>query len=262
VLGTTLWFVVAIGVLCAAMLDAAALFGRASVSAAANRAVESATHDAIADFQNRLQVAIAPASPSGTPPPIDYAAALAAIPNPLSARVASVARSTPAFSIAYSVVPTTLAAPMCSPTAAGTGADTIAWLQCADVITESRLSLHIAVDVTDAAGGLFAHRDAYVSLRLFAQPPYSALVGRKDSGADDPVGDDALAVPAHEGDIGGDTVSGETPAPATGPPAGGTLIHVRYACSDGAGHCANATPPDPDDALRGGRWTDGNAPAP
>ena len=260
-LGTTLWFVVALGVLCATMLDAAALFGRAGVSAAANRAVESGAHDAIADFQNRLQLALAPASAAA--PPIDYAAALATIPNPLSARIASVAGSAPALSIAYTVAPTTVSAPACSPNAANSGTDTIGWLQCADVVAESRLSLHVTIDVSDAAGGIFAHRDEFVSLRLFAQPPYSALVGRKDSGADNPVDDDALAVPAHEGDIGGDTVSGETPSPAAAWPAGGTLIHVRYACTDGAGHCANAAPPDPDASLRSGlRWTDGNAPAP
>ena len=44
-----------------------------------------------------------------------------------------------------------------------------------------------------------------MSLRLFAVPPYSALVGRRDAAASDPT--QAQAAAAHEGDLGGDTVS-------------------------------------------------------
>ena len=56
-LGPTLWFVVAIGLLAVALLDGAAAFGRAGVHAAADHAVEAALHDAVADYQNRLQMA-------------------------------------------------------------------------------------------------------------------------------------------------------------------------------------------------------------
>jgi hypothetical protein len=110
-----------------------------------------------------------------------------------------------------------------------------------------------------------------VTLRLFGEPPYSAVVGRKDASAADPTGAAGVpAVPAHEGDLGGGTVSGASPPPDAGAtpagqgawPAGGTLIHVRYECADGAGHCANAAPPDPDASLRpGARWANGNRPA-
>jgi len=69
--------------------------------------------------------------------------------------------------------------------------------------------------------------------------------------------------PPHEGDVGGATVSGVAlAAQASSPPAGGTSIHVQYECHDGAGHCANAAPPDPDALEAGTSWTDGNRPQP
>ena len=56
--------------------------------------------------------------------------------------------------------------------------DAIGWLQCGGMVQESRMSLHVVVTCADAAGtSTVAQRDAFVSLRLFAAPPYSA-VGR------------------------------------------------------------------------------------
>jgi hypothetical protein len=257
-LGATLWFVMAIGVLAVALMDGAAAFGRAGVHAAADHAVEAALHDAVADYQNRLQAAGGDAPTPAAPLERTYAA-------PAN-------DGGPAFTLAYAVTPTTVAAPTCAQSGTPLGGpDTIAWLQCGGVVRESRMSLRVVVQVLDAAGNAaLARREQYVTLRLFGEPPYSAVVGRKDASADDPSGGDALAAPAHEGDLGGDTVSGASPAPAgTAPPggrgpwpAGGTLIHVRFECRDGAGHCANAAPPDPDAGLRpGARWANGNRPA-
>jgi len=274
VLATALWFVIALGLLATLMLDAAAMTGRAAVQTAANRAVEAATHDAVADYQNQLAAAMAPvaaalASPSpfsgATPSLGNYAAALAAVPNPLATTFAAApATSGPQFTLSYQVVPTTIAPPACATAAPSVGSDAIAWLQCNGFVQESRVSLRVSVEVLDAAGtDVLARREQDITLRLFAEPPYSAVVGRKDGGADDPTSGDALAVPAHEGDVGGDTVSGTAPVPASPWPAGGTLIHVRYQCDDGAGHCVNAAPPDPDGALRfDARWTNGNHPEP
>jgi len=274
VLGTALWFVVALGVMATVLLDAAATFGRAGVQAAANRAVEAAMHDAVADYQNQLQAsmtlaAAALASPqpfAGSPPVLgNYTAAIAAIPNPLVRTfAANVGAAAPGFTLSYTVVPTTLAPPVCASAAPAAGPDAIAWLQCSGFVQESRLSLRVRVDVLDAAGvQLLAQRQQYLTLRLFAEPPYSAPVGRKDGGAENPTSGDALAAPAHEGDRGGDTVSGIAPPPASPWPAGGTLIHVQYECLDGAGHCLNAAPPDPDGDLRfDARWTNGNQPEP
>ena len=273
-LATALWFVIALGVTATLLLDAAAVAGRAAVQTAANHAVEAATHDAVADYQNQLAAAMASvagvlASPqpfSGATPSLgNYAAALAAVPNPLTRSFAAEpASSGPQFTLTYRIVPTTIAPPVCATAAPSLGPDAIAWLQCSGFVQESRVSLEVSVEVLDAAGAaVLARRAQDITLRLFAEPPYSAVVGRKDGGADDPASGDALAVPAHEGDIGGDTVSGLAPVPASPWPAGGTLIHVRYECHDGTGRCTNAAPPDPDSALRfNARWTNGNHPEP
>lgn len=251
-LGTTLWIVVAIGLLAATMLDAAAAFGRASLHAAADHAVEAALQDAVADYQVAVQTAFA----HGAQPPTALQRTFP--PDPTDA--AGSAR----FTVAYDVTPTTVAPPSCSGATEAPGQpDAIGWLQCNGYVAESRASLRITARVLDAGGATIARRDQYVTLRLFGEPPYSAIVGRKDAAASDPASGDALGVPAHEGDIGGDTLSGSPAAPAASPwPSGGTLIHVRYECHDGAGSCANAAPPDPDAALRAGaRWSNGNRPS-
>ena len=254
-LGATLWFVVVIGLVAVALLDGAAAFGRAGVQAAADHAIDAAMHDAVAEYQNRLQTA-------GEQLQLPAA--------PLERTVAAEAGTTgtPGFTLAYTVTPTTLAAPACAqPAGPSTAPDTIAWLQCGGFVRESRMSLRVVVRVLDAAGTeTLAQREQFVTLRLFGEPPYSAVVGRKDGSAGDPTASGPLGEAAHEGDVGGDTVSGAPPAPeaSAGPsawPAGGTLIHVRYECRDGAGRCANAAPPDPDAGLRAGaHWANGNRP--
>lgn len=272
-LGAALWYAVALGLLAAVVLDGAAAFGRASLQAAADHAIDGALHDAVADYQNRLQTAIAqataPLAPSGpfagAPPSFDgYAGALAALPNPLQSTLAPNAGG-PAFTVAYTVTPTTLAPPACPSGASPAPVprpDAIGWLQCSGMVQESRLSLHVVVQVLLPSGDPVAQRDAFVSLRLFAEPPYSAAVGRADGAADAPAGPDALVAPPHEGDVGGATVSGIAAPASSAPPAGGTAIHVRYECLDGAGHCANAAPPDPDGLEAGTSWSNGNRPQP
>jgi hypothetical protein len=252
VLGTTLWMVVAIGLLAATMLDAAAAFGRASLHAAADHAVASALQDAVAEYQAGVQSAFA----HGAQPPNALQRTVPSDPNGAS--------SGTHFTVAYEVTPTTVAPPSCAGANDTPGApDAIGWLQCNGYVAESRTSLRITARVLDAGGATIAKRDQFVTLRLFGEPPYSAIVGRKDAAAGDPASADALGVPAHEGDVGGDTLSGSPAPPAASPwPAGGTLIHVRYECHDGAGSCANAAPPDPDAALRAGaRWSNGNRPS-
>jgi hypothetical protein len=253
VLATTLWYVVALALLAGLGLETAAAFARAGVHAAADHALEPALHDAIADYQNRLSSAIAtqsaPLAPpvpfTGAPPSLaGYASALATLPNPLQQTIAADPNGEP-FTIAYVVTPTTLASPSCDPAAPSSGSDAVGRLQCGGFVQESRVSLHVRVTVSDAAGTTaLAQRDAYVTLRLFAVAPYSAIAGRKDGAAADPL---ESGTAAHEGDIGGASAA--------------TVIHLRYACSDGAGTCANAAPPDPDAALQSGvPWTNGNAP--
>ncbi len=273
-LGTTLWFTIAIGLIATVLLDAAATFGRAGLHAAADHAIESAMHDALADYQNQLQAAIAANAPAalattqpfaGAPPSQNgYASALGTLPNPLTRTLTPDEHGTgPRFTLTYAVIPTTIVAPSCA-AASASQPDTIAWLQCSGFVQESRMSLRVDVDVLDPAGAQhIATRTRYVTLRLFAEPPYSAIVGSKDASAAEPAAPDADSTPSHEGDVGGDTVSGATPAPQSGSPVGGTLIHVQYECHDGAGHCANAAPPDPDAGLHSGvTWENGNRPTP
>ncbi len=272
-LGTTLWFVVVMALMAAVLMDGAAAFGRAGVQAAADHAVEAALHDALADYQNRLRPVLA--SESATAGPAGTTGTLA---NPLPVvSVTPAPRATgygtpsgsggaggATFAIGYDVTPTTVVAPSCGAPAQN-GADAVAWLQCHALVNESRASLRVTARVFDASGTqLLAQRGQTVTLRLFALPPYSAIVGRADGAADSPTASDALASPAHEGDvssISGGSGSGAGAPPQPSPwPQGGALIHVRYRC-DG-GDCADAAPPDPDAALRAGaRWTNGNAPA-
>jgi hypothetical protein len=273
-LGTTLWFTIALALLAGVLLDGTAAFGRAALHAAAEHAIETALRDAVADYQNQLQTAIASASSplntgdpfTGVPPTVPYATAVATLPNPVQTTIPTTAGGGTPFTVAYTVTPTTINAPACAASGAPTssGPDTVAWLQCDGFVQESRVSLLVEVQVLDANNAaVFAERTQTVTLRLFAEPPYSAVVGHKDGSADDPTDADPLAPPAHEGDLGGDTVSG-APLPSPSPwPAGGTLIHVTYQCIDGAGACANAAPPDPDAALQyNTQWQNGNAPPP
>ena len=170
-LATTLWYVVALALLAALGVESAAAFARAGVQAAADHALEPVLHDALADYQNQLGTAIggaaaalAPPAPfAGTPPSLAYAAAVATLPNPLQRTVPpDVGAGGPPLTSTYTVTPTTLAAPSCDPGAAAEGADTIAWLQCGAFVQESRLSLHVQVVVSDAAGTtVLARRDAF-----------------------------------------------------------------------------------------------------
>ena len=233
-LGTTMWFALVIGLLATVVVETAASLGRAALHAAADHALEPALNDALADFQNAVQ----------------RSRATGIAPGPLARTYASgpdVGEGGYRFTLTYEAVPTTIAAPSCGPpegAAAPAGPDAVAWLQCSPIVRESRLSLHVTARVLDAAGAdVLARREQYVTLRLFAEPPFSAVVGRADGSAGDPAGHATASLARHEGDATGD----------------GALIHVRYECRDGAGRCANAAPPDPDGALRAGAaWTNGN----
>lgn len=265
-LGTTLWFVLAIGLMAAVVLDGAATFARAGVHAAADHLVETGMHDAVAAYQRAFATAVAadpgvqalqaPGPFSGSPPPI---AAFTRGITGVAGTIDAPAGAAPSFTVTYAVTPTTIAPPSCAAAPAPRG-DTIAWLQCNGFVAESRMSLRVTVAVRDAGGNeLYVQRAQNVGLRLFAQYPYSAVVGREDAAADDPAG--APAAAAHEGDIGGGSVSGAAPSPwPSSRPRGGTLIHVEYACVAGAAYdCSQANPPDPDgDLHQDATWSDGN----
>lgn len=275
-LGTTLWFVVVMVLTATVLMNGAAAFGRAGLQAAADHAVEAALHDALADYQNRLGPLLANgigangALANGEPLP-----AVTVTPAPRAAGNDAAGYGAAGygdgnggagnFSVGYDVTPTTVTPPSCASTEQG-GADTVAWLQCHALVRESRASLRVTVRLFDSGGTqVLARREQTVTLRLFALPPYSLVVGRSDSAADSPTNGDGLAQPAHEGDVtgdlGGGASAGTSAAPQPSPwPQGGPLLHVRYQCS--SGDCADAAPPDPDAALRANvRWSNGNAAA-
>jgi hypothetical protein len=149
---------------------------------------------------------------------------------------------------AVDVTPTAQTSPVCG-APGNAGPDRAVNDQCSPLVQESRLSLAVTTDVgpPDGAGNVtpLAHGRYAVTLRLFAQPPYSMVSGVKD--AADPSG-------AHEGDTGG--WSGALPAFAS-PAPDDTTIHVVYRCTDGLGSCALSNPPPPD-LPQTLPWTDGN----
>jgi hypothetical protein len=277
-LGTTFAFIVILALVAGVMLDGAAAFGRAGIQAAADHAVEGVVDDAVANYQRLLATAITSdhaelalltnGTFTGTPAPVAILSQPSAMPTQIATNPTPPPDSStvPRFVVRYTVTPTTIAAPQCSPSgqAAQPGSDAIGWLQCDGYIQESRMSLRVTVDVLDPSGHeLIVQREHYVTLRLFAQPPYSAVTGRTDGSAVDPIGNAPTGAP-HEGDAAGDTISGASPRPEPSPfPSGGTLIHVEYLCQPGSATCALAAPPDPDQHLRSdARWTNGNAPQP
>ncbi|HTJ25550.1 MAG TPA: hypothetical protein VMA36_05225 [Candidatus Limnocylindria bacterium] len=274
-LGTTFVFVVVLALLAGVVLDGAAAFARAGIHAAADHVVDGAADDAVAAYQRQLASAIASdradqllesgGTFTGTPAPVAMLSSPSAPPIATEPTPPPDPAAAPRFVVRYSVTPTTVAPPHCAPTDASSGHDTIGWLQCDGFVQESRMSLRVAVQVFDPAGSeLIVQREENVALRLFAEPPYSAVTGRSESGADDPIGAYPTGAP-HEGDVGGDTRSGGVqPPPAPSPyPSGGTLIHVQYACQPGTASCAQAAPPDPDLHLRANAgWTDGNVSTP
>lgn len=277
-LGTTFAFIVILALVAGVMLDGAAAFGRAGIQAAAEHVIDGAADDAVAAYQRQLATAITSdhaelalltnGTFTGTPAPVAILSLPTAVPTQIATEPTSPPDSStvPRFVVRYTVTPTTLVSPQCpqSPTGAGQATDTIGWLQCDGYIQESRMSLRVKIDVFDPSGHeLIVQRDHYVTLRLFAQPPYSAVTGRTDGSAADAIGAYPTGAP-HEGDAAGDTVSGPSPRPEPSPyPSGGTLIHVEYACQPGSASCALAAPPDPDQHLRSdARWTNGNLPEP
>ncbi len=278
-LGTTFYFIVIFGLLAAVIMDGAAVFARAGLSAAAEHVVTGGVDDAVVHYQQALANTIeadpaiqslhTPQLFTGTPPPVGVLSAAQAPPPTVTGTQTPPPSSTatgPRFTVQYYVTPTRVAAPTCGSAGSPQGSDVIGWLQCEGFVQESRLSLHVVVTVWDATQTqLYVQRDQYVTLRLFGQPPYSAVTGRMDASAADATGV-APGTSVHEGDVGGDTVSGE-PVPVASPyPSGGTLIHVQYQCQPGgAGQtCTQAAPPDPDaqHLKQGASWSNGNAAIP
>ena len=224
---------------------------RAQTADAAKALMPAAIETALGAYQRMLAASLA--AQAGPPP----ASAAVAPPAPLPAlagpgpwteqRYVYAVAGSP-LTVAVDVVPTAQSVPACgSPSDAGP--DRAVDLQCSPFVQETRLSLAVTTDVgpADGAGNVsaLAHGRFAVTLRLFAQPPYSIVSGVKDA---------AVATDYHEGDTAG--WAGALPAFAT-PGPDDTTIHVTYRCTDGSGSCAGSAPPPPD-APATVPWTDGN----
>lgn len=150
--------------------------------------------------------------------------------------------------VSVDVTPEAPTSPACMPAQPNAGPDIAVDAQCAPQLQESRLALAVRADggVAASDGGIAAtaHAATTVTLRLFAQPPYVALTGRRDA---------AEGPGPHEVDLGGygNAVSAFG---AAEPPDGDTTLHVVYACTPALGDCTRSAPPAPDDP-RSLPWT-------
>jgi hypothetical protein len=138
--------------------------------------------------------------------------------------------------------------------------------QCSPWVWETRMSGSVDVTVFSGPPGapgsaLLAERTETLTFRLFADPPFVAVVGLKDGDARDPTSDDVNGVSPHEGDLGG-YASTTNPMVGSGvpPPASDTTIHIYYQCQNpvnGSSVCPG--PPFPaGDSPKNLPWHHGN----
>jgi len=250
VLAQTLFLIAMLLVLASSAVAGIAGVARAQTAAAAKALIVPGVETALGSYQRYVaatigaQIAAQPgaftSAPAGVP-------ALNAGTVWEQARyLESPAGPTP-LRIAVDVVPTAQTVPAC--TGNDSGPDAAIELQCSPFVQESRLSLTLTSDVgpVDAGGAVspLAHGRYTVTLRLFAQPPYTVVSGVNDAAAPDAF---------HEGDTGG---YGNALGAFGSPAPGDTTIHVVYACVPGTGSCATSNPV-PQDAPTTLPWTNGN----
>jgi hypothetical protein len=251
VLAQTIVLVATFAILAASAVAGIAGMARAQTADAAKALMLPAIETALGAYQRALAATLAlqagpPLAGAAVAPPA-LLPALAG-PGPWTEQRYLFAVPGSPLSVAVDVLPTAQSVPVCGAPAAA-GPDRAVDLQCSPFVQESRLSLAVTTDVgpADGAGNVSALASGRyaVTLRLFAQPPYSIVSGVKDA---------AAALDYHEGDGGG--WAGALPAFAT-PGPDDTTIHVTYRCTDGTGSCAASDPPPPD-APATVPWSDGN----
>jgi hypothetical protein len=122
--------------------------------------------------------------------------------------------------------------------------------QFAAQVNESRASIQIGVTVT-VNSNVIAQRTSDVTLRLFAQGPFSAIAGVKEDPSADPA---SIGDSAQEGDSGGDPGNASAgPALSTNSNTtvlpGDTRYHLLFAChGSNATDCGFSHPP-PDQSV-------------
>jgi len=229
----TLFIVLLLATLGAAIVHSTASLARAEVHRRANIAADVAFNTAVVAIQASVVTAIAGgADPRALPTIVPTVAPTCAAPNTESTGVPNNGAAC-ALTATTIIVPTTTQEIGLSPEGSGSGSGNACAPLCAinaqenDAIAEGRLAVHITVAVSGGNGGnvgggeIFASRDRYAIFRTMRIPPYVTLAGTRDTTAD------AIAAGTSEGD--------DTGTPSL------TTIGVRYVnASTGAGVDANA----------------------
>jgi hypothetical protein len=229
----TLFIVLLLATLGAAIVHSTASLARAEVHRRANIAADTAFNAAVVVVQASAVSAIAGgADPRALPTLIPAVAPTCAVATTESTGVPNNGAAC-ALTTTTTIVPTTTQEIGISPEGSGGGSGSACAPLCAmnaqenDAIAEGRLAVHITVAVNGGSGGsagggeIFASRDRYAIFRTIRIPPYVTLAGTRDATAD------AIAGGTSEGD--------DTGTPSL------TTISVRYVnASTGAGVDANA----------------------
>ena len=249
-LAQTLFLVAVLALFATSAIAGVAGVARAQSANAARALIVPAIETAVGRYQREIAATIEAQSVRQSAPALAPPGPIAALNGGIAWSEKTYLESAGADSPLHATVdvrPTAQTLPTCA--SASSGPDSALDLQCSPFVQESRLSLTLTSDAgpidTNGTISALAHARTIVTLRLFAQPPYSVLAGIKD--AADPDG-------FHEGDSGG---YGNAIGAFATPAADDTTIHVVYECIAGAGSCATSAPP-PADAPASRQWTNGN----
>lgn len=264
-LAQTMFLVSVIAVFAATALAGIAGYTRAQLITSASAQIEPAVEEALAAYQRDVigvtvgnSVMNATSGPSGGAPAVITALnGGVALPG---ATYQTKAANGALFDIEIDVTATTAATPVCNAGVAvvpiNTGADQEHEAQCSMFVQETRAAVTMEVQIGTIDGqnviSPIAHRRESATLRLFAQPPYSAVVGRKGG---------ATTTQPHEGDSGGYAASASS---FGSPVTSDTTIHVIYKCNNATwdsqfapSDCSNSFPA-PQDNLQTIPWSNGN----
>jgi hypothetical protein len=154
---------------------------------------------------------------------------------------------------------TTSSAPQCTGASSeGASSDVAQDVQCSPWVQESRLSAQIVVQVSPAGAApgtaVLLRRVENVTFRLFAAPPYVAIVGRQDAAAiasnvNDPNAVDVGSGAAHEYDTAGRNsapLAADASSGTVNDGPGDTVVHVIYSCTNPTGGPCPQMPAPPD----------------
>jgi hypothetical protein len=261
-LGPTLFLLTILLLTATVAISGIGAFARASIQNATTTVMQTALNHGIQSFQRSVAAQLGaggPIDPSnissfGQAPVSQF------LQNPrLIAPPAEVVEQLSSFSVTEDFVNSTAVEPACGTTVSDASTpDTVVDAQCSNWVAETRMAGQIIITVRVQPGGpVIAQRTENMTFRLFADAPFTALVGLKDGDARDPTVGDVNAVSPHEGDNGG--FGGPSSSLETGTaPTNDTTIHIRYECRNGGNPCPGAPVPAGDN-LKNLPWSNGGA---